>query len=199
MRPHRLLLLALTLAGALVTAPPAMAADWTVDVTDFEFTPTERRIEVGDKVIWRFHDGGHTTTSRPGQAERWDSDFRSGAEVYEHVFTKPGRYSYVCTPHDSFMTGVIQVGDDAAVVALEGLRTRRRGKSVTVSFRLNEAARVSYRLRGPSPRRVKRGRLGPGRHRFKVRRLARGRYRGALKAVDDFGKTTTRRKSFVIR
>jgi plastocyanin len=199
MRPPRLPLLVLTLACALLTAPPAMAGDWTVEVTDFEFTPTERRIEVGDKVIWRFHEGGHTTTSRAGQAEGWDSDYRSGGDVYEHVFTKPGRYTYVCTPHDSFMTGVIQVGDEPAVQALEGFRTQRRGKSVTVSFTLNEAARVSYRLRGPSRRNVKRGRLEPGRHRFKLRRLARGRYRGALKAVDDFGTTITRRKSFVIR
>ena len=199
MRPSRLLLIPLTLLLVLLSGAPAMAADWTVEVTDFDFTPSERRIEVGDKVIWSFQVGGHTATSRAGQAERWDSDYQSGGGVYEHVFTRPGRYSYVCRPHESFMTGVIQVGDDPTANTVGAFRTKRRGRSVIVSFRLNEAARVSYRLRGPSRRRVKRGRLAPGRHRFKVRRLARGRYRGALKAVDDFGKATTRRKSFVIR
>lgn len=196
---RRLVLIPLTLLLVLVPAASAMAADWTVEVTDFDFTPTERRIEVGDKVIWRFHDGGHTATARPGQAERWDSDFQSGGGVYEHVFTRPGRYSYVCRPHESFMTGVIQVGEDPTADTVGAFRTARRGRSVTVRFRLNEAGRVTYRLRGPTPRRVKRGRLAAGSHRFKVRRLARGRYRGILRVVDDFGNITTRRKSFVIR
>jgi plastocyanin len=200
MRPGRLLPLPLAVLLALAAAPPAMAVDWTVDVTaNFTFAPSERQIAVGDKVTWRFQDGGHTTTSRPGQAERWDSNLRSGGGIYEHTFTKPGRYQYVCTPHASFMSGVIQVGGDAVARTTDGFRTKRRGRSVTVSVTLNEAASLTYKLKGPSRRTVKRGRLAAGSHSFKVKRLAKGRYRGTLTLKDDFDKRTTRKSSFRIR
>jgi plastocyanin len=196
MRPF---LLPLAVLFALAGAAPAMAADWTVDVTDFEFTPFARQIEVGDKVIWRFNDGGHTATSRPGQAEQWDSGERFGGGIYEHTFTKPGRYEYVCTPHASFMTGVIEVGGDPVTDTIDDFRSQRRRRSVTISFTLNEPARVTYRLRGASRRTVSRGRLGTGSHHFRVKRLARGRYRGALTVLDDFGNRVTPRNSFRIR
>jgi plastocyanin len=196
MRP---LLLPLAALLALAGATPAMAADWTVDVTDFRFSPPTRQVEVGDKVIWRFHDGGHTATSRPGQAEQWDSGEQFGGGIYEHTFTRPGRYEYVCTPHASFMSGAIEVGGDPVSDTIDDFRSKRRRKSVTISFTLNEPAIVTYRLRGPRRRTVSRGRLETGSHQFKVRRLARGRYRGTLSVVDDFGNRAAPRNSFVIR
>jgi plastocyanin len=199
MRPHRLLPLPLALAIALAAAAPAGAAEWTIDVRDFSFAPGTRQVEVGDKVIWRFHDGGHTTTSRSGQAEQWDSNLRNGGGIYEHTFTKPGRYEYVCTPHESFMTGVIEVGGDPVARTVDGFSTKRRGKSVTIRVTLNEPASLTYKLKGPSRRTVKRGRLQAGEHSFKVRRLAKGRYRGTLTLRDDFDNRTIRKNSFRIR
>ena len=198
MRPRRLLV-PLALLLALACAAPARAVDWTVDVTDFTFTPAVRQVQVGDKVIWRFHDGGHTTTARPGQAEQWDSDLQSGGGIYEHVFTKPGRYEYVCTPHAGFMSGAIEVGGDPVADTVDDFRAKRRRRSVTISFTLNEPARVTYRLRGPRRRTVRRGRLDTGSHSFKVRRLARGRYRGTLIVTDDFDNSVRPKNSFVIR
>lgn len=199
MRSHRLLPVPLALLLAIAGASPAMAVDWTVDVTDFEFTPSEQRIEVGDKVVWRFHDGGHTATSRPGQGERWDSDFQSGGGAYQHIFTRPGRYEYFCRPHEGFMSGVIEVGSDPVSDTVDNFRSKRRGRSVTISFMLNEPARMTYRLKGPSRRTVKRARLETGSHRFKLRRLARGTYRGTLTLKDDFDNEVTPSNSFVIR
>jgi plastocyanin len=199
MRFHRLLPLPLALAISLAAAAPAGAAEWTIDVRDFSFTPGTRQVEVGDKVIWRFHDGGHTTTSRPGQAEQWDSNLRDGGGIYEHTFTKPGRYEYVCTPHESFMSGVIEVGGDPVARTVDGFSTKRRGKSVTIRVTLNEAATLTYKLKGPSKRTVKRGRLPAGDHSFKVKRLAKGRYRGTLTLRDDFDNRTTRKNRFRIR
>jgi plastocyanin len=190
----------LTVLLLLALAAPANAADVTVDVTDFVFTPQETRIEVGDRVVWRFLDAGHTATSEPGQAESWDSGYPLQGATYAHIFTQPGRFQYVCTPHASFpMRGVIQVGDDAAAETLDAFRARRRGRRVTISFQLNESARVLYRLRGPSRRTVRRGRLGPGSHRIALRRLSRGRYRGALSVVDDFGNRIAQRHRFRVR
>jgi plastocyanin len=196
MRP---LLLPLAALFALAGATPAMAADWTVDVTDFAFTPSVRQIEVGDKVIWRFHDGGHTTTSRAGQAEQWDSGEQFGGGIYEHTFTRPGRFEYVCTPHASFMSGAIEVGGDPVSDTIDDFRSKRRRRSIAISFTLNEPARVTYRLRGPRRRTVRRGRLEAGVHSFRVRRLARGRYRGTLTVIDDFGNRTAPKNAFVIR
>jgi plastocyanin len=198
MRPHRLLV-PLALLLALTCAAPARAVDWTVDVRDFSFTPTVRQVQVGDKVIWRFHDGGHTTTARPGQAEQWDSDLQPGGGIYEHVFTKPGRYEYVCTPHASFMSAAIEVGGDPVTDTVDDFHAKRRRRAVTISFTLNEPARVTYRLRGPRRRTIRRGRLEAGPHSFKVRRLARGRYRGTLTVIDDFDNSVRPRNSFVIR
>jgi plastocyanin len=192
------ILLALLLFAVL--AAPATAADVTVDVTDFQFTPEETRIEVGDRVVWRFLDAGHTATSEPGQAESWDSGYPLQGATYARIFTRPGRFQYVCTPHASFpMRGVIQVGaDEPAVETLEAFRPTRRGRGVTIGFRLGEPATVTYRLRGPSRRTVRRGRLDAGEHRITLRRLERGRYRGALRLVDDFGDTTARSHRFRI-
>jgi plastocyanin len=198
MRPRRFLL-PLALLVTLACAAPARAVDWTVDVRDFSFTPTVRQVQVGDKVIWRFHDGGHTTTARSGQAEQWDSDLQPGGGIYEHVFTRPGRYDYVCTPHASFMAGTIEVGGDPVADTIDDFRAKRRRKSVTISFTLNEPARVTYRLRGPRRRTVRQGRLEAGPHTFKVRRLARGRYRGTLTVIDDFDNSVRPKNSFVIR
>jgi plastocyanin len=198
MRPHRSLV-PLAFLVALACAAPAQAVDWTVDVRDFSFTPSVRQVQVGDKVIWRFHDGGHTATARPGQAEQWDSGVQPGGGIYEHVFTRPGRYEYVCTPHASFMSGAIEVGGDPVADTIDDFRAKRRRRSVTISFTLNEPARVTYRLRGARRRTIRRGRLEAGPHSFKVRRLARGRYRGTLTVIDDFDNTVRPRNSFVIR
>ena len=67
---------------------------------------------------------------------------RGHGQVFEHTFTTPGRYQYVCTPHDSFMKGVIEVGEDAEADTVDGFKVKQRtGKRATINFTLNEAAR----------------------------------------------------------
>ena len=198
MRPRRLLPLPLAVLLALAATAPATAAEWTVQAFNFEFGPEQQQVAVGDTVSWSFTDAGHSSTSRPGQAERWGSGTREAGGIYRHTFTKPGRYEYVCLPHESFMSGVIQVGQDSVARTADRFRAKRRGRSVTVSVTLNEPAQLTYRLKGPTRRTVKRGRLAAGSHSFKLKRLATGRYRGTLTLKDDFDKRTTRRNSFRI-
>jgi plastocyanin len=198
------LLLPLALALSLAPATPAMAADWPMSVEDFRFAPSALEVAVNDKVVWTFADGGHTTTANRGQAEYWDStkpdgDFNGPGEVYEHVFTRPGRFQFVCIPHASTMKGTIVVGEDAERDTVDNFRALPSGNRVTIKFKLNEAAKVTYRLRGPSSRTYERKRLTAGRRSFTLRRLKPGRYRGTLTLVDDFDKKVTPKKSFVIR
>lgn len=201
MRPTRFAI-PLALFVALVSAAPAAAFDWRTDVVDFEFKPQERKIALGDSVTWTFSIAGHTTVSRRGQPDSWKS-IEEGANAegttYTHVFNTPGRFQYYCVQHKDYMKGVVEVGTDAVVDSLDNFKSKRTGKRVKLSFKLNEPATVSYRLRGPSRRTVKRGRLEAGRHSFTLRRLKRGSYRGVLAVVDDFDKKITPRNFFVIR
>lgn len=201
MRPNRLLL-PLTLALAVAPAAPAAAFDWKTDAIDFEFTPPERKIALGDSVTWNFVNEGHTTASAGGQPDSWrsvDDGVNPAGTSYTHVFNTPGRFQYVCLQHKDFMKGVIEVGTDTVVDSIDRFRSKRTGNRVKISFVLNEAATVRYSLKGPSRRTVKRGRLDAGAHSFTLRRLKRGTYRGVLTVVDDFDKKLTPRNFFVIR
>jgi plastocyanin len=202
MRPTRFAV-PLALFMALVPAAPAAAFDWSTDAVDFEFKPAERKIALGDSVTWTFSVEGHTTVSEPGQPDRWRSigeGANAAGTTYSHVFNTPGRFQYYCVQHKDFMKGVVEVGDDAVVDSIDAFKSKRTGKRVKLSFKLNEAATVSYRLtKGPSRRTVRRGRLDAGRHSFTLKRLKRGTYRGVLTVVDDFDKKITPRNFFVIR
>ena len=202
MRPPRLLI-PFALLVFFASASPAVAFDWSVNVIDYEFQPATRQIAVGDSVTWNFAVDGHTTTSRSGQPDSWNSSPDGGASTAGVPFTKtfntPGRYQYICVPHEDFMRGVIQVGTDPVPDSIDNFKSKRTGNRVKLSFLLKEAATVSYKLTGKSPRTVKKGRLTAGRHSFTLRRLKRGTYRGVLTVVDDFDKKLTPRNFFVIR
>jgi plastocyanin len=199
MRRHRLLPISLALLLALAAATPASAAEVEITATNYAFNPSPQAIAVGDTVIWRFNTGGHTTTANRGQAERWDSGNKAFGETFRRTFSRPGRFQYVCIPHAGFMKGVVQVGSDMVDDTVDAVRTKRRGSSVRVSFKLNEAATVTYKLRGPERKTVRRGRLAAGRHSFRVRSLDAGSYRGTLTLTDDFDKSARRGSSFAIR
>ena len=92
-----------------------------------------------------------------------------------------------------------QVGEDAETDTVDNFRAVRAGGRVTIRFKLNEAAKVTYTLRGPSPRTYERKRLSAGRQSFTLRRLKPGEYRGTLTLVDDFDKRVKPTNSFVIR
>jgi plastocyanin len=198
----RLLVAPVALLVLLAASAPASAAERFVDVTaDFQFLPKSLQVDPGDTVTWTFSAEGHTTTANRGQAESWNSgpETNAAGTTFSHTFRTPGRYGYICIPHGSFMTGVVQVGRDEFPKSARSFRQTRRGNSVTMRFRLVEAAKVTVRLRGPSRRTVTRRRLEPGRHSIRVRRLRGGRYRGTVTFVDDFKKKSVVRTSTVIR
>ncbi len=200
--PLQRLLIPLAVLTPLVLASPAAAFDWPTEVVDFEFKPADRRIALGDSVTWNFTAAGHTSTSLEGQPDSWNSvpeGTNAAGSSYTKVFNTPGRYQYMCIPHQAFMKGVIEVGTDEVVDSLDNFKSKRTGNRVKLSFLLNEPAIVTYRLKGPTRRTVKRGRLRAGRHSFTLRRLRRGTYRGVLTVVDDFDKKITPRNFFVIR
>jgi plastocyanin len=196
---RRLLPIPVVLLLGLAAAAPASAAEVEITASNYKFTPTPSNIALGDTVIWRFATGGHTTTAQGGQAERWDSGNKAFGESFRHTFNRPGRFQYICIPHSGFMRGTIQVGTDQVRDTVDAFRTRRSGSTVRVSFKLNEPATATYKLRGAERRTVKRGRLAARRHSFRVRNLDSGSYSGTLTLTDDFDKSARPKSSFTIR
>jgi plastocyanin len=92
-------------AAALIGGAAFAAADATVTILHFDFTPMALTVPVGTTVTWKNMDGEpHTITST-------DGSFRSEAldqgDTYHVKFSKPGTYKYICTIHPRMMASVI--------------------------------------------------------------------------------------------
>jgi plastocyanin len=199
--PRKSLLLApLTAVAALGLTSPSLAAEAGIGVVDFDFTPATERIAVGDTVTWTFTDDGHSTTSLPGQPDKWDSGtVANEGATFQKTFTKPGRYQYVCTPHESFMRGTLVVGTDTVKKTATSVKAKVSGSKVTVSFTLKEASTTGLKLKGAAKRTVKAKRLKAGKHTIVVKKLKAGSYTGTLSLSDDFDNKSTVKKSFRVR
>ncbi len=83
------------------------ATTWTVTVSDFQFTPSELNVAVGDVITWEWVDGSHTTTSLdvPAGAVAWDAAITNNNTTFSYTVTAAGSYSYQCTPHAPNMAG----------------------------------------------------------------------------------------------
>ena len=195
------LLIPLAVLSPLVLAAPAMAADTSVNVVDFAFQAKDVQIDPGDKVTWNFTVAGHTTTSNSGQAERWNSgpEANGGGTSFEHRFTRPGRFTYICLPHQSFMKGTVTVGTDEHRKSQSKFSQSRRGSTVTYKFTLVEAAKVSIKLSGADRRKATRKRLGAGKYSIPIRNMEPGKYTGTATFTDDFGKKSVVRISTTVR
>ena len=93
------------------------------------FDPETVEISVGDTVRWTFESEGHNVSSKPGGSEKvqnppdaepfasYEGDDHFSLEepgtTYEHTFTVPGEYVYVCVPHaDQGMIGTVIVNEE---------------------------------------------------------------------------------------
>ena len=122
---------------ALLVAAPAPAATFEVravmskDGAEVYFDPVGVRIQPGDTVRWIQVNGYHSVTAYhpvnsgrelriPERAEPWDSgmllaEYPAKGSTFEHTFTVPGVYDYLCIPHEAAgMVGRIIVGEPAA-------------------------------------------------------------------------------------
>lgn len=107
--------LVLVLAMGLVAAVPAAAQETVVVemAQDLAFQPETVTISVGDTVEWRNTSNlPHTVTFDPEEAadagnvvlpegvDPFGSGNLSAGESFSHTFETPGRYQYVCLPHE---------------------------------------------------------------------------------------------------
>jgi plastocyanin len=112
-RPYRSLVLGALIVSALGAgcgdddqdAPPPAGEPAPVAALDFEFDSPELTVEAGTTVKWS-NDGAtiHNVKGRGFFSRAIDP----GAG-YEHRFTDPGKYPYLCTLHPATMRGTITV------------------------------------------------------------------------------------------
>jgi len=143
---------------ALLMAAPASAATFEVRAVmskngaEVFFAPVGLRIQPGDTVRWVQVNGYHSVTAYhpangdhelriPERAEPWDSgmllaEYPAKGSTFEHTFTIPGVYDYLCMPHEAAgMVGRIIVGEPAAGPGTRpfGYAPDRHWKSVPMS------------------------------------------------------------------
>lgn len=95
------------MSGSSGTAPQgAPVASNTVSIKGFAFAPATVSVTAGTTVTWTNKDEEpHTVAATGGQFR--SSPLTSG-KTFRYTFTKPGRYSYLCTIHP-FMRGTVVV------------------------------------------------------------------------------------------
>lgn len=190
------LVIIVPIALLLLLTTPAGAADTTVTSGDFFQRPYRAKVDPGDTVTWRITGSGHTVTSRRDAPAAFDSGTKGDGETFAFTFSVAGRYAYVCEIHPGLMNGVVQVGPDTVDPVLSRVKARRGKRSVRVSFRLSEEARVKATLRRGGKRvktvRTKVLRQGSRSVLFKPKALAPGAYRATLEATDLEGNAAKR-------
>ena len=102
------------MAALLITGIAAgivLAADQTVSIEDFSFSPATVTVEVGDSVTWSNADAtAHTATAGDGS---FDTESIGPGETSTITFDTAGSYAYVCAIHPT-MTGTVVVEAAAA-------------------------------------------------------------------------------------
>jgi plastocyanin len=103
------LVLGFTLAAAVAFAPPAPAANGTVEVKieNYKFDPPELKVKAGTTVKWVNNEkrASHSVIwLGPGGFE---SERMFPGESYQRKFDKPGTYAYSCGPHPEMKATVV--------------------------------------------------------------------------------------------
>ncbi len=81
------------------------ATSQVVTIANFQFTPTNFTIDLGDTVLFSWISGSHTTTSTsvPGGAVSWSQSINSTSTSFIYVPLVAGTYNYQCAIHTSMI------------------------------------------------------------------------------------------------
>lgn len=84
-------------AGAAQAASTTLPSALTIHVKNFKFVPASVTIHAGDRVSFiNDDDEAHTVTAND---KSFDSEGLDDGRIWQHVFTKPGTYTYYCEMH----------------------------------------------------------------------------------------------------
>ena len=195
MRIQRLLPIALM--STFMLAAPAAAENSAVGVPDFKFAPKGTAIDVGDSVTWNFTGPTqHTATSDRGQAVKFDSGLKDAGQSFSFTFTKPGKFTYYCQPHE-FMTGSVTVGKDPVKKSFTKASIKGAARSVKATLTLKEDAKVTLSVKGLKKKSVTKS-LKKGKRSLAVGKLKAGSYKATVVAQDAFKVKTTKKATVAV-
>ena len=85
-----------TIAVGAAVVPAQAGSTKTVAVKNNSFSPGSVNIKKGDKVVWKWTQGGVPHNVTPGSSTSSKKGFS-----YSKTFTRKGTFRYVCTLHSS--------------------------------------------------------------------------------------------------
>jgi len=97
-------MIVLMLSFFLIFRTDSYATRYSIDVKNFEFSPSNLpSVRIGDTIHWEWKNGSHTTTSTaiPAGAATWDNQLDESHLSFDYIPTVVGVYHYKCTPHES--------------------------------------------------------------------------------------------------
>jgi plastocyanin len=104
LRRRTALLIGSLVASLTLGVGVVLAADRSVTIADFAFSPGTVTITAGDRVTWTNEDAVEHTATGDG----WDTGLLAQGGSGSIRFDRAGTYAYICTPHPS-MTGTVVV------------------------------------------------------------------------------------------
>jgi plastocyanin len=125
-----------TLLVTLLVFKISFATTHEVQVANFQFTPANVNVTVGDTVKWIWVDGFHTTTSTtvPNGAATWDQSINSNSTTFSYKVTVEGAYSYLCNIHPTQMLGTITASGTMPVVLSDFAITSTKANTALISW-----------------------------------------------------------------
>ena len=188
----------ITLLALGVFAGPAQAATVDVTVRGNAFTPADITITQGDTVTWTFAgpDTNHSVTSHSTDQGSFDSDpgnpnpNHAVGDKFSHDFTVVHDFPYSCKVHPGMGGRVIvkpktndPAGPPVDVTAPKFASPKVSAGKRRATFTLDEPAKVTAKLRGPTRRTLKLdGKAGA--NVLKLPRMKAGRYALVIWATD---------------
>lgn len=121
-----------TMLGALLAAPFAMAETHTVTAQGLAFNPLVIKVAPGDTVAWNKM-STHNVEMMEGLIPEGTEAFKSEmSQDFSHTFEEEGIYVYQCTPHiGAGMGGAVIVGNPVNLDAVRAADVSGGLKRVT--------------------------------------------------------------------
>ncbi|MBC7937702.1 MAG: T9SS type A sorting domain-containing protein [Rhizobacter sp.] len=101
----------------------------TVTISNFQFSPSNLNVLVGDIIRWEWAGGFHNTASVtiPAGASSWATPVSTTGFSFEYTVTAAGTYNYQCDPHAGFMLGSF-TASGVLPVTLSGFTVSNQGR-----------------------------------------------------------------------
>lgn len=103
-RRHAWLIAATVMSATVVAVAPVLAADRTVTISGFSFSPNTVTVNVGDTVTWTNQDPSTHTATSSGNFNTGNVPEGGSKSV---TFNSAGTFDYICTIHPTMQGTVV--------------------------------------------------------------------------------------------